>query len=229
MEDTISLREFFGMLKKRILLILIIALVSVTAAGAISFYVMTPTYQSSTQILVNQNNSNNQSQDVTDVRTNIELVNTYNVIIKSPVVLNEVAQKLNLERSADTLDKQINVRSKDESQVISIIVQDPNPETATKIANTTAEVFQKKIKTVMNIDNVNILSKADTSKNPSPVSPKPMQNMVIALVAGTLLGVAIASILEFLDNSIRKEEDIEQLLEIPPLGAISKFDKKKTT
>jgi len=76
----------------------------------------------------------------------------------------------------------------------------------------------------MNIDNVNILSKAKVEENPAPIKPKPLLNMALALVVGLMLGIGIAFLLEYLDNTIKSEQDIERLLQVPVLGAVAAFD-----
>lgn len=95
MEETISLKELFLILKKRIVLIISIVLAAVMISGVVSYFILTPIYQSSTQILVNQAKED-QQYSTTEVQTNLQLINTYNVIIKSPAILDIVKQELNL-------------------------------------------------------------------------------------------------------------------------------------
>jgi len=59
----------------------------------------------------------------------------------------------------------------------------------------------------------------------SPSSPKPLQDGLIALGAGLLLGIALAFILELLDDSIKTREDLQQALgdEVPVLGVIPRM------
>jgi capsular polysaccharide biosynthesis protein len=73
----------------------------------------------------------------------------------------------------------------------------------------------------MNVDNVSILSPAVLKDNPAPVAPNPMLNMAIAAVVGLMLGVGIAFLLEYLDTSIKNDQDIEDVLGVPVLGVIS--------
>ena len=123
------------------------------------------------------------------VQTNLQLINTYNVIIKSPAILDKVADQLGNDLTAAQLNEKITVASEQDSQVVNVTVQDPDPQMAANIANTTAEVFQKEIVNLMNIDNVNILAKANIGENPSPVKPQPLLNIAIALVVGLMAGV----------------------------------------
>lgn len=76
----------------------------------------------------------------------------------------------------------------------------------------------------MNVDNVHILTEAETKPNPSPVEPRPMLNIAIAVVLGLMIGVGIAFLLEYFDTTIRTEEDIEKKLGLTLLGVVSSMD-----
>lgn len=224
MEETISLRELFQTLRKRLWLIVLITIIATTVSGVLSFFFLTPIYQNSTQILVNQAKSEQQLYNPAEVQTNLQLINTYNVIIKSPAILDLVQKELKLDRSVEALNEQIQVNSEKDSQVVSITVQDEDPVLAAKIANTTADVFKEEIVKIMNVDNVSILSTADVPSEPSPVKPRPLLNMAIALVVGMMTGIGLAFLLEYLDNTIKTEQDVERLLEIPVIGSITTID-----
>ena len=229
MEETISLKELFQMLKKRLSLIFIITAIAVIAAGIISYFVITPIYQASTQLLVNQTKTELTEFNAGTVQTNLQLINTYNMIIKSPAILEKVADQLGSDLTSGQLNEKITVQSEDNSQVVNLTVQDPDPQMAADIANTTAEVFEKEIVALMNIDNVNILAKAEVGENASPVKPQPLLNIAIALVVGLMAGVGLAFLLEYLDNTVKDEQDIEKALGLPVLGAIATIDSRTIT
>jgi len=226
MEETISLQELFKTLKKRLALIISAIIVAVTIAGVVSYLFLTPIYEASTQILVTTQKSEQQQFDSQDIQTNLQLINTYNVIIKTPVILSKVIENLDLDTTPAGLSSKITVTSAQNSQVLNISVQDPEPFVAVDIANTTAEVFQEEIKKLMKVDNVNILSPAVQSENPSPVKPDPVLNMAIAAVIGLMIGVGIAFLLEYLDTTVKSEQDMEELLGLPILGLVSPISDK---
>jgi len=225
MDETISLKEIYEVIRKRIRFILSLTLGAILIAAIVSYAILTPTYESSSQFIVNQSQQDNMEMyDVNDIRSNVELINTYNVIIKSTAILDDVVDQLNLGISATTLAKNIQVSSEQDSQVVTVTVTDESPEQATDIANATVDIFQNKIPDIMNVDNVSILTEASTSSNPKPVAPNPKLNMAIALVLGAMIGIGVAFLLEYLDNTIATEEDLEKHLGIPVLGVISHIE-----
>lgn len=227
MEETISLRELFQTIKKRLWLITLITVIATATSGIVSYFLLTPIYQSSTQILVNQTKTEQQAYNYSDIQTNLQLINTYNVIIKSPKILDLVKEQLDLDMTVEQLNSRITVAAEKNSQVISLSVQDADPAQAAAIANTTANVFKSEIANIMSVDNVSVLSEAVVKETPTPIKPRPALNMAIALVVGLMAGVGLAFLLEFLDNTIKTEQDIEKLLELPVLGAIAVIDHER--
>jgi len=228
-EETISLKEIFHIIKKRVSLILILTFSAAAFSAIVSFFLMTPRYELSTQVLVNRSQVG-ENFNTNEVQTNIQLINTYSEIIMSPRILDIVAEELkgkiqtetgNLSSSA--IKQKITVQSKNNSQVFSITAEDTDPHQAALIANQVAEVFRREIPSIMNVDNVSILSKAEVTTGIKPVSPKPMLNIAIALVVGLMAGVGLAFLLEYLDNTIKTEQDIENYLGLPVLGVITNF------
>lgn len=224
MEETISLKELFHTLKKRMTLILSVTILAVMISGIVSYFFLTPIYQSSTQILVNQAKDEQSVYSAGEVQTNLQLINTYNVIIKSAAILELVKEELKLDMTTGALNQKITVQSEQNSQVVNISVQDEDPNRAADIANTTAEVFQKEIVEIMNVNNVTILAQAEVGENQAPVKPQPLLNIAIALVIGLMAGVGLAFLLEYLDNTIKNEEDIEKTIGLPVLGVIAQME-----
>lgn len=224
MEETISLQEIFRTLRKRISLIATITLLAVAVSAFATYFLMTPKYDASTQILVNQANENNTSLYASNaVQTNIQLVNTYSVIINNPAVLNQVIQKLNLKMTADQLKKMLTVNTVQNSQVFTVTAETNSPSESVAIVNSVAQAFKSQVQKVMNVNNVSILSQATIASSNIPVSPKPTINLAIAFIVGLMVSVGMVFLLEYLDNTIKTEEDIEKVLGLPVLGAISEM------
>lgn len=207
-------------------MILVIAFGAAIVSAIFSFFIMTPIYQSSTQILVNQKKQEGTAIQFNEVQTNIQLTNTYKVIIKSPVILDQVKEKLGLNITTQELNKQIEVTNEKDSQVVLVTTKDKNPKMARDIANTTAEVFKNEVAKIMSIDNVTVLSKAEIVEKQAPIKPNPMLNIIIAFVVGLIASVGMAFLLEYLDNTVKKEEDVEKVLGLPVLGIVARMDEE---
>ncbi|MBW3108718.1 GNVR domain-containing protein, partial [Mammaliicoccus sciuri] len=105
---------------------------------------------------------------------------------------------------------------------LNIVVENESRETASKVANEIANVFSKDVSKIMNVDNVSVLSKADTNGN--QISPKPLVNLVVGIFLGLIVALIIIFLKEILDKRIKTEEDVEEFLGLPVLGVIQKFD-----
>lgn len=227
-DSEIDLKEIFLILKKRLWLIILITLLTVILTAIISYYFLTPVYEASTELLVNQSESNKETiYSYTDIQTDLKLMNTYNVIINSHRIIDEVISKYDINLTYSQLIGRINVSTVKDSQVISINVTDTDYSNAVLIANSIAKTFQKEIVNIMNVDNVQILTMAKSIDNPSPIKPSPKLNIAIAFVIGLLIGTMLSMLLEYLDNSIKTEADVVKILGYPVLGSINYMKDKK--
>ena len=218
MEETIELKELFLIIKKRLLMICILGFTAMVISGGVSFFVLTPKYETSAQLIVNASHEANQITN-TDIQASFNLMNTYSDIITSEAIIGEVIEILNLDDySVSQLQKFVTVNISSNSQVFSISVKHEDPILARDIANEIAEVFQKQVVTLMNVENVSILTTANLPTR--PVEPNPMMNMAIGLVVGLMAGIGATFILEYLDTKVKTEQDIEKLLGIPVLGVV---------
>ncbi|ULT56214.1 Wzz/FepE/Etk N-terminal domain-containing protein [Neobacillus drentensis] len=216
--DFITVKDLINAIKRRLWMIVIVTLLATIASGIYSFYFITPIYQSSTQILVNQSKENGQGIDYNQIQSNLELIETYSDIIKSPMILDIVSSKLELARPGKMLVGQINISSGEKSQVFTLTVQDKDPETAAKIANTIVETFNEEIPKLMNVNNVNVLSLAEV--NQSPTNPSSKLIVVVGFIFGLIVSIGLCFLLEKIDDSIKTERDVEQYFGLPVLGDV---------
>ncbi|WP_036188031.1 YveK family protein [Ureibacillus manganicus] len=220
-QRTVTLQEILALLKKRFILIVSLTVLAGLVVGMFSYFWLTPVYQAQTQILVNQKSTPQDAFRWREmIETDIQLINTYNVIIKSPVILERVIEELDLKTTPEKLTSQIIVTSQNQSRVLNVRVQDANPSQAVIIVNTIANVFKKEIPKLLHVDNINILSVAELSANPNPLKPNKTLNVAIGATIGLMVAIFLAFLLEYLDNRVKDEDDVEELLEIPVMGTV---------
>jgi capsular polysaccharide biosynthesis protein len=220
--EEIELREVFHILWKRRMMILIITLLATLISALLSFFVIKPKYEATTTLLVNKKQSNIPvTAEYNEILANQALVKTYNEIIKSRSVTEAVIEKLHLDMTVDDLDNDIKVNAVNQSQVFSVTVTYKDPHMAVMIANSIADTFKEKVVSLMQVENVQTVDRAIEQNPPVPVSPKKALNITIAFVLGIMVSVGLAFLLEYLDNTIKTEEDVQRVLDLPVLGSIA--------
>ena len=73
-------------------------------------------------------------------------------------------------------------------------------------------------------NNIRIIDPAVTPER--PVRPRKLLNLAIGLLAGGILGLGLVFVLEFLDQSVKSSEDLEEKLHLPFLGFVP-YEKTK--
>ena len=216
-EVIIDLSQLFGAVKKSIVSIIIWGIAGLLVSLFATFVLMTPKYSSTIDILVNQKADNTQMQ-YTAQQADLQAINTYMDVLKKSVILAPVVKEVRDQGSVGTLQKSMSITNQTNSQVLSVTVTDTNAYTAADLANTIGKVFAKKIKTMMKIDNVTVVTKATVNTN--PVSPRKMVNSVLGLIIGIIIGVAIAVIKELRDTTVKDTDFLTKELGLTNLGAI---------
>lgn len=77
-------------------------------------------------------------------------------------------------------------------------------------------------------NNIRVIDPAVTPEK--PVRPRKLINLAIGLIGGGLLGLMLVFVLEFLDQSVKSSEDLEEKLGLPFLGVVpyEKLKKKES-
>lgn len=70
----------------------------------------------------------------------------------------------------------------------------------------------------MKTNNVRVLERAIVPT--TPVRPRPVQNLFIGLMLGLGAGIGLAFAIEALDNTLKTQADVEQVLGVPVLGLV---------
>ncbi|AYE39032.1 chain-length determining protein [Companilactobacillus zhachilii] len=226
-EQTISMMQILAILRKHIKMILGTTFVVTLAVGFVTFFVMAPKYESTTQLLVNRKlSADMQAAQLQQTQADVQMINTYKDIITSPTVLKTVNRQVSnypgYPGSMNALKDDIKISSQQNSQVFSVTVKTTDPYTSASVANLTAKVFKKKVGKIMSVNNVSIVSPASIEKN--PVSPRKTLNLLAGLVVGLLLGIGFAFIREITDTTVTSEDYLTDTLGLTALGIVNEID-----
>ena len=223
MEETIDLREYFFILKKKIWLIVASALVCGLISGLVSFFVLSPVYEANTSLIVNKEVGNETTKMTTTYDLNYvqKLALTYGEIIKSRTVITSTIEKLGLDMTYSELASAVSVTNVSDTQIIKISVQNENPLIATKICNAIPEIFSTEVQRIVKASGVEVIDKAIMPEN--PIKPNKKMNVLIAMVLGVMVSVFIIFLIEALNTKIKEPRDIEEKLGIPVFGVVPKY------
>ncbi|WP_419874803.1 YveK family protein [Candidatus Pristimantibacillus sp. PTI5] len=225
-----ELKQYWLIVKRRLLMIILIITVSCLAIGIYSSYLITPQYEASAKLIVNDYKDSSAlipSIDVGSINSTIGLIKTYKEILRTPRMMKKVVKAYpELGVTYGELIGKVSVSSVNETQVMSISVQDDSYEQAAKIANAVAIVFQKSVPELMKVDNVLVLDQADPKEFHGPVAPNPKMNIAVTFMLAMMLGVGLSFLLDYLDDTVKTEEDIENLLGVPVLTSIPNFEER---
>lgn len=225
-----ELKQYWLIVRRRLLMITLMITVSCLAIGIYSSYFIKPQYEASAKLIVNDYKDSSSllsSIDVGSINSTIGLIKTYKEILKTPRMMKKVVNEYpKLGVTYGELIGKVSVSSVNETQVMSISVRDDSYEQAAQIANAVAIVFQKSVPELMKVDNVSVLDQADPKEYRGPVAPNAKMNVAVAFMLALMMGVGLAFLLDYLDDTVKTEEDIELLLDVPVLTSIPKFEER---
>ncbi|XEC95502.1 YveK family protein [Paenibacillus tarimensis] len=223
-----ELKQYFNIVLRKWWLIASIVIIACLGAGIKSIYFTTPIYQANAKIIVNQPLQVDGTATVNQsaIQTNLLLINSYKEIIRSAAIMNKVAEQYpELDTTPAQLAANISVSSANQSQVMNLTFLDNSYEGAAKAVNAIASVFKEQIPSIMKIDNVTILNEAIVDARANPVNINPAMNIVISFVVSLMLALGLVFLLDYLDNTFRKADDVESELGLPVLAVVLKISK----
>lgn len=213
----IDLLELLSVLLGQVWLILAIGFLTALLAFAVSRFIVTPTYESTTKIYI-LNKNENTTVTYTDVQLGSQLTKDYAELIGSRYVLEEVIQSLELDIAYKELQKKVSVSTPDDTRVIYITVKDEDQVKAMNIANSIREAASRHIENVMDIDAVNVVETANMPTEKA--SPSCMRWTIVGGVLGCFFVCAVVLVRFLMDDTIKSSEDVEKYLGLTTLALI---------
>jgi capsular polysaccharide biosynthesis protein len=228
-EDTVYVEDFLRVIWRRLWVIALMAILFTGAAVGFSI-TKTPVYEASIKILVGQEQSSagpvNLENDVQGLQ---QFTQTVTEIVPTRPVAEEVIRRLNLWTTPKEFLRNMSAERVTETQVVEVSYKDTDPERAQEVVNTIGEVFSEQVAEVSPSANAITATVWERAAVPdSPVSTNPLRNALLGLLLGGMLGLGLAFLLEYLDDSWRSPEEVEQVSGVPTFGAIRTFEVPRT-
>lgn len=217
-EQEIRLDEVFYALKKRWVMIISLTLAVASISAVFSFFIIKPKYEAETKIFIGKDESDSQGYSQSDVTMYQNLLKTYSEVIKTKDLTENAINNSKLDLEVNNVLANVNVTTVASTQIIKISYQSTSPDEAKKILEEITNEFIQSSKTLIPNGNIQIIEKVQYPEN--PISPNKKMNIGVAGALGLMLGVGIALLIEFLDNTYKTKDQLERELDIPVLGLI---------
>lgn len=215
-ETEIDLREMFYAIRRRLAAIIAAGILMAAAAGAYTYFLVTPVYTSTSSMLVLTKETTLSS--LADLQMGSQLTNDYQVLITSRPVLEEVIDNLRLGIGYRSLQGRISIENPTDTRILVITVRDSDPETAKEIVNELAEVASEYIGDKMEVVPPKIIEEGEIAT--SKAGPNMKRNVMLGLFAGLALSAGLVVVMAILDDTIKSEDDISRYLGLPNLANI---------
>ena len=223
-EQVISISEIFEALKKRWILIVSITLVATLISGVLSFFVIKPTYETSTKVFIGKEESNVEGYNTNDIQMYQKLLQTYAETIKTNEVIQAAIKNTNTNLTVEEVKKSLTVTPISDTQILQIKYQNKNPQVAKKILGNITDEFIILAKELVPNGNVRVIEAVQLPEN--PVAPNKKMNIAIAFLLGLMVSVGLVFLLEYIDNTFKSKENLEKELGIPVIGLIPSFEEE---
>lgn len=195
-------------------------IVAVWVAGLAGYLVgsrIPPTYETRARLLVGPINT-----DIDTLRAAGQLVQTYAELVTSQPIIDSTIQELGLTASASELRTNVRATADDVTRLLTIRVQDSDPERAAAIAGSLSDELIQ-------------LAAAGTSRPEgelqvvefpevprSPIAPQLSLIVLMAAAAGFVASLILVVMIEYVSDAVRGRADLEHVgAGLPFLGQVS--------
>jgi len=220
---TIDVMKIVNGIVRRIWLVLIAMILCGGLLFAYASFLVTPLYEASVLMYVNNSQLSVGATAIkissSDISAARGLVETYQVILKARMTLEDVIRIGELDCTYKELNGMIRTSAVNETEIFSITVTSPDPYEAEHIANTIARVLPDKIANIVEGSSVRVV---DYAVVPSGrVSPSISKYTMIGMLLGAMASCGIIALIEIADDKVRTEDYLLQNFgDIPLLAAI---------
>ena len=221
-EQVISIEEIFEALKKRWKMIALITILATVVSGVLSFFVIKPVYEASTKVFIGKEESAEEGYNSSDIQMYQKLLKTYSEAIKTRDLLTSAIKDTEYDVTPGEESSGLTVTPVSDTQILQIKYQSLDPEEAAVMLKSITTNFIKTAKELVPNGNVRVIEAVETPKN--PVSPNKKMNIAIAFLLGLMVSVGLVFLLEYMDNTYKTKEQLENELEIPVLGVIPNLE-----
>lgn len=219
-EEIIRIEDIVDVLTKRWKMILSITLAVTLISAVVSFFLIAPKYEAGTKLFIGKENTQTQDQSYNnnDVQMYQKLLKTYAEVIMTKDLVGQSIESNNLDLNEEDVLKSLTVTPRADTQILEISYINVDPVIAQEVVESITENFINYSTELIPNGNVKIIESVRVPEK--PVSPNKKMNIAIAFLLGLMVSVGLSFLIEFMDNTFKTKEHIENILDLPAIGVI---------
>ncbi len=228
-EETIDLGEFFALIKKHALALILLVAIGAALAGIGSALFIPKTYASSGTLFLTPRVSEGKV-DIESLNSNQKLVNNVVNLLTQDNIMSQVALDTEMPSAKDVRDT-LKIENIPDTEIITVTSTTTDPKLSKAIVEDTIHSFIDTMQENLNVKNIEI---TNTPKlDYEPVGPSIKKNTVIGAAAGLVLGLGWMFLLLITDKRLKTREEVEKYIglpvyaELPDLESSGKLNKRK--
>lgn len=231
----VTILDLFNVVRRHVITAVVTLVIVMVAICAYTF-TCTPQYTATSELLATYRSSaaaSGASSNAGELSSGANYINsqiqTYPQLVKTESVLQPVIDDLGLDTTVKGLAASVTASNPDDTMLVDISVNNPDPKQASSIANSVAENLRKQVTSTIYSDEgdkiispVNLTVVQQAYAPASPSSPNVKLNLAAGLAVGVILGIVVAFIKDLLDTRVRRDSDVTAVIDAPVLGSLSR-------
>ncbi len=222
-EIEIDLLELLREFRRRIWIILGVIVLFGGVAGAFSKFVLTPQFKSTAMVYILSKETTLTS--LADLQIGSQLTKDYKIIVTSRRVLNQVIDEMELGLTYKDLKEKVTIDNPQDTRILSISVEDPDPNMAKMIADKIATVSSDYSGDIMEMVPPKLIEEGEVPVLKS--SPSNAKNALIGGLLGAVLICGLITVQVVMNDTIRTEEDVTKYLGLSVLASVPEREGEK--
>ena len=213
---TIELKELYELFKKKFWIIIVITAIF-TVRGYQSASQLTTSYQARIKVYIGDSSNVMTGYMSNNVNYYNDFIASFKEIIMIEDFLNETLEKYDLGLTAGQVSGGLSFTQKqDNSPILEINYRSWSQELAGEVLEVLAKEFAQQAQRIIPDVQVQVID----SVKVYPIVPNQTAPIRNGILIGIVLSVGLILVLDYLDDTIRKKEELEKILSIPVLGEL---------
>lgn len=218
-----DLKELLDVIISRWWLIVLLCVICSVGGYIVTATLIKPIYESETSLFLGKEQGEIAGLDISLSQLQVynQLIMDYRELSKTRMIIVQVINDLELNMDIKTFRKSLYIESIKDSRLFTVKFQHTNPQLATDIVNAVAGQLALKATEIVEVQNIRVIDKALVPEE--PIKPNIILYTGVLGALGLMLAIFIILLIDFLDNTIKDENDVEKQLGLNVIGVIPLF------